>query len=77
MARSTWRREAGGATPRPIDRTPGNLYQNRDFPNYHYLKFVLAGDTLQAQMYRVKDPAAELVSWQLKDKFSVDGIAGK
>jgi 3',5'-cyclic AMP phosphodiesterase CpdA len=67
----------GGAKPRPIDRTPGDLYQDRDFPNYHYLKFVLAGDALQGQMYRVKDPAAAVVSWQLKDQFTVDAIVSK
>jgi hypothetical protein len=62
----------GGAKPRPIDRTPADLYQDKDFPNYHYLKFVLTGDRLKAEMYRVKDPSADTVSWQLKDAFSVD-----
>jgi hypothetical protein len=26
----------GGATPYEVDRTPSDLYQNTDFPNYHY-----------------------------------------
>lgn len=37
----------GGATPYRIYRTPLNLYQQIDFPNYHYVKMAITGDTLE------------------------------
>ena len=27
----------GGAKPYEVERTPADLYQSRDFPNYHYV----------------------------------------
>lgn len=59
----------GGAEPYQIDRTPLDLYQDLEFPNYHYVKFVLDGDTLRATMYRLADPSAG--TWEAKDKFEV------
>jgi hypothetical protein len=59
----------GGAVPYPVDRTPGDAYQDPSFPNYHYLKFVLAGDTLKATMFRLADP--NTLEWEVKDTFEV------
>ena len=59
----------GGAQPYQIDRTPPDLYQNTEFPNYHYVKFVLDGKILHATMYRLADPDAG--TWEAKDKFDV------
>jgi hypothetical protein len=59
----------GGAAPYQIDRTPLDLYQDSEFPNYHYVKFVLDGDTLRGTMYRLADPSAR--TWEAKDKFDV------
>jgi len=59
----------GGAIPYPVDRTPSDLYQDSGFPNYHYVKFVLAGDTLTGTMVRLADPAAG--TWEAKDKFTI------
>jgi Calcineurin-like phosphoesterase len=59
----------GGAKPYPVDRTPPDLYQHPGFPNYHYVKFVLAGDTLRGTMYRLSDPTAG--AWEAKDTFEV------
>ena len=59
----------GGAQPYQIDRTPPDLYQNTEFPNYHYVKFVLDGKILRATMYRLADPDAG--TWEAKDKFDV------
>jgi len=59
----------GGAVPYPVDRTPGDAYQDASFPNYHYLKFVLAGDTLKATMFRLADP--NTLDWEVKDTFEV------
>ncbi|MCU1343255.1 MAG: putative purple acid phosphatase precursor, partial [Candidatus Acidoferrum typicum] len=59
----------GGAVPYPVDRTPGDAYRDPSFPNYHYLKFVLAGDTLKATMFRLADP--NTLEWEVKDTFEV------
>ncbi len=59
----------GGAAPYPIDRTPTDLYQDSGFPNYHYVKFVLAGNTLRGTMHRLADPVAG--TWETKDTFEV------
>ena len=65
----------GGAVPYPVDRTPGDAYQDASFPNYHYLKFVLAGDTLKAEMIRLADP--NTLEWQVKDTFEVRAAKAK
>lgn len=59
----------GGAAPYQIDRTPVDLYQETDFPNYHYVKFVLDGKTLRGTMYRLADPNDG--TWEARDKFEV------
>jgi calcineurin-like phosphoesterase family protein len=61
----------GGASPVRVDRAPEDLYQSNDFPNYHYVKFSLDGDTLHAKMYRLKDVQAETPSWEVRDEFSI------
>jgi acid phosphatase type 7 len=63
----------GGAKPVAIERTPRDLYGDAAFPNYHYLRFILNGDRLDATMYRVADPAAAAPSWEAKDRFTVEG----
>jgi hypothetical protein len=59
----------GGAVPYPVERTPLDAYQDSSFPNYHYLKFVLAGNILKATMNRLADPAHS--TWEVKDTFEV------
>jgi acid phosphatase type 7 len=59
----------GGAAPHPLDRTPLDLYQAPDFPNYHYVKFVLDRQTLRGTMFRLADPNAG--TWEARDKFEV------
>jgi len=61
----------GGAKPRPIVRNREDLYRSSSFPNYHYLKFVLDGDTLRCTMFRVTDPEGDSPIWQEADHFSV------
>jgi hypothetical protein len=61
----------GGASPVPVDRAPEDLYQSNDFPNYHYVKFVLVGDTLKATMFRIADADAASPTWQVRDEFTV------
>jgi hypothetical protein len=59
----------GGAVPYPVERTPPDAYQDSSFPNYHYLKFVLAGNTVKGTMYRLADPTTP--KWEVKDTFEV------
>jgi hypothetical protein len=61
----------GGAVPYPVERTPADAYQDSSFPNYHYLKFVLAGEALKATMYRLANPGS--FTWEVKDTFAVSG----
>ena len=62
----------GGATPYEVDRTAEDLYQDRDFPNYHYVRFKLRGATFSGEMIRLQDYAARSPShWQTKDRFEI------
>jgi hypothetical protein len=47
----------GGAKPYEVDRTPADLYQSRDFPNYHYVRFELRPNVLVGEMFRLKTGA--------------------
>jgi acid phosphatase type 7 len=60
----------GGAHPYPVERTPNDLYQDNGFPNFHYVKLVLEGNTLKGTMYRL-DPDAATLTWQAKDSFEL------
>ena len=60
----------GGAKPRPVERGPADLYQDPDFPNYHYVRLTVSGNRLDGAMIRVADPAAPAPGWQEKDYFS-------
>jgi hypothetical protein len=60
----------GGAHPYPVERTPSDLYQDSSFPNFHYIKLVLEGNTLNGTMYRL-DPDAATPTWQEKDTFQL------
>lgn len=66
----------GGAAPVPVDRAPEDLYQSKDFPNYHYIKFVLERDSLHARMYRLADANAASPSWQVRDEFTITARPG-
>jgi len=61
----------GGAKPRPIERLPADLYQDRAFPNYHYLRFVEDGNRLVVTMIRVADPDGAAPRWEEKDRFAI------
>jgi hypothetical protein len=61
----------GGAKPCPIERLPADLYQDRSFPNYHYLRFVEDGNRLVVTMIRVADPDGVTPQWEEKDRFEI------
>jgi hypothetical protein len=63
----------GGAKPYEVDRTPSDLYQNADFPNYHYVRLVLDDDRVRAQMIRLGDPKARPPrTWEVRDSFEIN-----
>jgi hypothetical protein len=61
----------GGAEPYEVERTKQDLYQDINFPNFHYVKFELESDRLKATMYRLADPDAKKLVWQDKDHFEI------
>jgi len=61
----------GGASPVRVDRAPEDLYQSNDFPNYHYVEFVLDGNTLHAKMYRLASVDADIPAWEVRDEFTI------
>jgi hypothetical protein len=62
----------GGAKPYEVDRTPADLYQNTDFPNYHYVRFELTGRTLVAEMIRLADSGTgQPKRWETRDRFEI------
>ena len=61
----------GAASPVQVERAPDDLYQDKAFPNYHFVEFVLDGETLHGTMYRLTDPSTEPPLWEAKDVFSL------
>jgi hypothetical protein len=61
----------GGASPVLVDRTPEDLYQSPDFPNYHYVKFELEGDSMHGTMIRLDESGAPAKQWQVRDQFTI------
>jgi len=62
----------GGAKPYEVDRTPKDLYQGTEFPNYHYVRFELRGNTVVGEMVRLSDYSApKPAQWQTKDRFEI------
>jgi acid phosphatase type 7 len=62
----------GGARPYEVDRTATDLYQDTDFPNYHYVRFELQGKVLRGEMIRLQDYTARSPShWLPKDRFAI------
>ena len=64
----------GGADPYAVEREPGDQYQDKSFPNYHYIRFSFDGSKLTATMMRVANPDADQPSWEMKDTFVVDPV---
>jgi hypothetical protein len=64
---------SGGGVAKPyyVERTADDLYQDPNFPVFHYIEFILDGKEMKATMYRIADPKAAAVQWQAKDSFVV------
>jgi hypothetical protein len=62
----------GGARPYEVDRTPADLYQAADFPNFHYVRFELKEATVVGEMIRLRDSAAPAPrKWEVRDRFEL------
>jgi hypothetical protein len=61
----------GGARPYEVERTPQDLYRDKGFPNYHYIRLRLGKNDLKATMFRLADPGAAKLVWQKKDHFDL------
>ena len=62
----------GGARPYEIDRTPADLYQGADFPNFHYVRFELKENTVVGEMVRLGDGGAPAPGkWEVRDRFEL------
>jgi hypothetical protein len=62
----------GGAHPYPVERTKPDLYQAKDFPNFHYVLFRFDGRQLQATMVRPGFPIGAKPEWQVRDTFTIE-----
>ena len=62
----------GGAKPYTVERSVDDLYKGTEFPNFHYLRFELAGDRLVAHMMRLEDWEADAPhQWVERDRFEI------
>ena len=62
----------GGATPYDVDRTAADLYQSKDFPNYHYVRFELSPGALKGEMVRLEDYGSpNPKQWKTRDRFEI------
>ena len=61
----------GGAKPYEVDRTPQDIYQDKDFPNFHYLRLDLETDKITVKMFRLVDPSASKPVFEGKDHFDL------
>ena len=62
----------GGAEPYPLlFRGSEDLYRDTAFPVYHYLTLDYTKGRLHAAMWKVKNPAADTLSVEQKDEFTI------
>jgi hypothetical protein len=61
----------GGAVPYAVDRTPSDLYQTNEFPNFHYVKMTIDDASLSGEMFRLDEPVAPQPHFTLKDTFQI------
>lgn len=61
----------GAASPVQVERTSDDLYQGREFPNYHFVELTTHRKKLVGKMYRLAGANAAVPTWELKDSFEV------
>ena len=66
----------GGAQPAEVVRDAQDRYRGPDFPNFHYLRFVLEGDALRGEMLRLEDYGADAPQhFERRDAFELKAAA--
>lgn len=62
----------GGARPYQVDRGATDLYAGPGFPNFHYVRLEVHGETMRGEMMRLADYAtAAPGQWQSQDRFEL------
>ena len=61
----------GGAVPYEVDRTPADLYQDSEFPNFHYVKLTVTDGTMKGVMWRLDEPSGTTAGFTVKDTFEL------
>lgn len=61
----------GAASPVQVERTSEDLYQGREFPNYHFVELTIHRKKLVGKMYLLAGANAAAPTWELKDSFEV------
>jgi len=62
----------GGARPAEVARDAADQYRGPGFPNFHYLRFTLAGALLRGEMLRLEDYDAPTPGrWLSRDAFEL------
>ena len=61
----------GGAKPRTVVRSTEDLYQDKAFPNYGYVRMTLGKLGLKGEMVRVENPSATEPQFETKDRFTI------
>ena len=61
----------GAASPVQVERKPEDLYQDNEFPNYHFVEFTMHGKTVVGKMYRLAEVNAAAPKWEVKDTFEI------
>jgi acid phosphatase type 7 len=61
----------GGAKPVRVVRDQQDQYQESTYPNYHYIKFVVTPQGIDASMIRLETPNETPPTWRLRDHFEI------
>jgi hypothetical protein len=61
----------GGAHPYYVERTKDDLYQDINFPIFHYVRIDVGEKALDCTMFKVKDPDDATPVWEAKDHFVI------
>jgi hypothetical protein len=62
----------GGAAQTGVVRGPDDLYHDTDVhADYHYIKWTLRKDRIDAQMFRLANPNADVPAWDVRDRFQI------
>jgi acid phosphatase type 7 len=62
----------GGAAPYEVARSAADLFQQPEFPNYHFVRFEIGTDRIVGEMIRLRDYADhDPKQWDIRDRFEI------